>query len=69
MTPAKLFMHAFSWGSLAIVVVGLAWMLIAPPASMLVDRDGISHFTPLVEHPITGDPVSMNALIRHYRGD
>jgi hypothetical protein len=69
MTPAKLIMNAYGWGAMAVTVVGLAWLLIAPPPSMRVDRDGVAHFTPPVEHPITGDSVSVNTLIRHYRGD
>lgn len=69
MTPAKLFMNVYGWGAMAVTVAGLAWMLISPPPSMRVDRDGLPHFTPMVEHPITGEAVSMGELIRHYRGD
>lgn len=69
MTPAKILMAAYGWGALAVTVVGLAWMFIAPPPSMRVDRDGVPHFSPKVEHPITGEAVSMAELIRHYRGD
>lgn len=69
MNVSKLVMNAYVWSSLAIVVVGLAWMLIAPPHSMRLDRDGVPHFTPMVEHPITGEGVSVNTLIKHYRGD
>lgn len=69
MTPAKLFMNVYGWGAMAITIVGLAYVLIVPPPSMRVDRDGVSHFAPQVMHPITGDPVTLNELIRHYRGD
>lgn len=69
MTATKLVMGIYGWGALVVTVAGLAWMFIAPPPSMRVDRDGVAHFTPMVEHPITGDAVSMGALIRHYRGD
>jgi len=69
MTPAKLFMQVYGWSALAITVLGLGWMLISPPPSLRTDRDGVPHFTPMVEHPVTGESVSMNALIRHYRGD
>ena len=62
-------MHIYAWLSFAVVMAGLAWMLISPAPSMFVDRDGIPHFTPQVLHPITGEGVSVNALIRHYRGD
>ena len=69
MTPAKLLMQVYGWGAMAITIAGLAWMFAAPPPSMRVDADGVAHFTPMVEHPVTGEPVSMGALIRHYRGD
>ena len=69
MTAGKLIMHVYGWASLAVVVGGLAWLLIFPPPSMRLDRDGVPHFTPEVEHPITGEGVSVNTLIRHYRGD
>ncbi|GKY88431.1 hypothetical protein [Sinisalibacter aestuarii] len=69
MTASRLFMNVYSWGAMVVSVAGLVWMLISPPPSMHVDRDGVAHFTPMVEHPITGEAVSMNALIRHYRGD
>lgn len=66
---SKLVMRVYAVAALAATVAGLAAMLIAPPPSMRVDRDGVAHFTPKVEHPETGEAVSVNALIRHYRGD
>ena len=65
----KLLMNVYGWGAMAVILVGLAAMLIAPPASLRTDRDGVAHFTPQVEHPETGEGVSVNPLIRHYRGD
>ena len=66
---AKLFMHVYAGSALAITVAGLAAMLIAPPASTRVDRDGVSYFTPQVVDPATGQAVDMSVLVRHYRGD
>ncbi len=65
----KIAMMIYSWGALIISVGGIALMLIAPPPSMRTDRDGVPHFTPLVEHPETGAAVSVNDLIRNFRGD
>jgi hypothetical protein len=62
-------MNAYAWASLVVVVVGIGWTLVFPPQSLRVDRDGVPHFTPQVEHMITGEPVSVNELITHYRGD
>ena len=69
MTPARLIMNVYAWASLVVVVVGIGWTLVYPPQSLRVDRDGVPHFMPQVEHMITGEPVSVNALIKHYRGD
>ncbi len=69
MTPSRLIMNIYAWASLAVVVVGIGWTIVFPPQSLRVDRDGVPHFTPKVEHMITGEPVSMNELITHYRGD
>ncbi len=69
MTPSRLIMNAYAWASLAAVVVGIGWTLVFPPESLRVDRDGVPHFMPAVVHPITGEAVSVNALIKHYRGD
>jgi len=65
----KIAMSIYAWGALVISVGGIAAMLIAPPPSLRTDRDGVPHFTPQVEHPETGEAVSVNTLIRHYRGD
>jgi hypothetical protein len=69
MAPARLFMSLYAWGSLVVVIAGLAWVLIFPPPSMFVDRNGVPHFMPQVENPITGEGISVDELIRHYRGD
>jgi len=69
MTPSRLLMNIYGWASLAVVILGIGWTLVSPPQSLRVDRDGVPHFTPQVEHMITGEPVSVNELIKHYRGD
>ena len=66
---AKLFMHIYAWTGLAVTVLGLAAMLIAPPASTRVDRNGVPHFTPKVINPATAESVDLDVLVRHYRGD
>ena len=50
-------------------IVGLIYVYVMPPQSMRVDRDGVAHFTPPVMHAETGEPVALDELIRHYRGD
>ncbi|MEJ2625882.1 MAG: hypothetical protein P8Z80_15515 [Pseudolabrys sp.] len=66
---AKLYMHLYAGIALTVTVVGLAAMLIRPPHSTHVDRNGVAYYTPQVLDPATGKPVDLNVLIRHYRGD
>jgi len=66
---SKIVMSIYAWGAMLVSVGGIAAMLIWPPQSLQTDRDGVPHFTPQVEHPETGEGVSVNTLIRHYRGD
>ncbi len=65
----KIIMMIYSWTALIISLGGIALMLIMPPPSMRTDRDGVPYFTPMVENPETGDAVSVNQLIRNFRGD
>ena len=52
-----------------ISVVALVYVYAFPPSSMFATRYGVPHFTPKVMHPETGKSVSVNELVRHYRGD
>mgnify|MGYP005807002607 CR=1 FL=1 len=65
---AKLVMQIYAFAALAVTVVGLAAMLIVPPGNTRADRNGVPYFTPKVLNPATGEPVAMDVLIRHYRG-
>jgi len=69
MSLSRILMNVYAWGGLVIVLVGIGYTIVYPPQSLRVDRDGVPHFTPQVEHPITGEGVSVNELIKHYRGD
>ncbi len=66
---AKLYIHIYAWTALVVTVVGLAVMLIAPPTSTRLDRNGVAYFTPKVIDPATGKAVDLSVLVRHYRGD
>ncbi|PLX35119.1 MAG: hypothetical protein C0605_11285 [Hyphomicrobiales bacterium] len=51
-----------------LTLAGLAYVIIAPPASLGVSRDGVPHFTPPVLNPETGKGISLDELVRHYKG-
>lgn len=48
---------------------GTAWVYVAPPPSLRIDRDGVPHFMPPVIHPETGKSLPLGQLIRHYKGE
>lgn len=52
-----------------ISILALVYVYAMPPQSMLIDQDGVVHFTPPVMHLETGEPVPLGDLIRHFRGD
>ena len=66
---ARIYAHLYAWAALIATVVGLAAMLILPPASTRVDVNGVPYFTPKVIDPVTGKAIDLSVLVRHYRGD
>lgn len=50
-------------------MVALVYVYAFPPASMVTTREGVPYFTPKVAHPETGEALSVDELITHYRGD
>ncbi|OHC67189.1 MAG: hypothetical protein A3H93_09955 [Rhodocyclales bacterium RIFCSPLOWO2_02_FULL_63_24] len=49
-------------------IVGLLWMSFAPPPGMKATADGVPYLTPPVIHPVTGQPLPVETLVRHYKG-
>lgn len=62
-------MIIYVWAAAIISLGSIAAMLIMPPPSLRTDSDGVPYFTPQVENSDTGAAVSVNELIRNYRGD
>lgn len=48
---------------------GFLWMTFAPPPGMKATKDGVPYFTPPVVHPISGEAVPVENLVRHYKGE
>ncbi len=40
-----------------------------PPHSMRVSRDGVPYFTPPTVNPETGQPLEIDRLVRHFKGE
>jgi len=56
--------------AVTIISIGaLCYIYIYPPQSMRSNRDGVPYFTPKVLNLETGKPVSVDELVRRYRGD
>ena len=49
-------------------IVGFLWMTFAPPPGMKATADGVPYLTPPVIHPVTGQPLPVETLVRHYKG-
>ena len=62
-------MATFSIAIGVISAAGLSYILLAKPAYLKADCDGVPYYTPQVIHPETGDAVSLGELIRHFKGE
>ncbi len=68
MTPAAIFMRVYV-ALVALLTIGvLGYIFISPPPSMRADRYGVPYFTPPVINPETGKPVSVDDLVRNFKG-
>jgi hypothetical protein len=50
-------------------VGGYLWMTLAPPPGLKATKDGVPYFTPPVIHPLSGQPIPVETLVRHYKGE
>jgi len=62
-------MRVFSLLVAALSLLGLAYVYVAPPQSMLTDRNGVPHFSPPVVNPETGETIDLRVLVQHYKGE
>ncbi len=47
----------------------LLYVYVFPPKSTRVSKNGVPFFTPHVTHPETGKSLSVDMLVRHYKGE
>lgn len=64
----RLLMRAGVALSTAAVVLGLAYVYVWPPQGVRVSREGVPLLAPPVAHPVTGAPIPLEELVRHYKG-
>lgn len=66
---AAIFMRVYV-AVIALLSIGvLGYIFISPPPSMRSDKYGVPYFTPPVINPETGKPISLDALIRNFKGE
>ncbi len=65
----RLLMRLFVIIASVVSIGGYFWMVFAPPAGLKVTRDGVPYFAPPVLHPITGEAIPLETLVRHYKGE
>lgn len=65
----KLLMRLFVGIAAIVSIGGYLWMTLAPPPGLKLTRDGVPYLTPSVVHPISGETIPLETLVRHYKGD
>lgn len=65
----KRLMRAFVALSSLVSLAGLVYAYALPPESLRLTRDGVPHHAPPVAHPATGEPLPLEALVRHFKGE
>ena len=64
----KVLMRTFIGLVALISLGGLTSVYSKPIDSMKKTRNGVPYFTPPVINPETGNPITIDALVRHYKG-
>lgn len=63
----RLLMRAAVLASTAVVVVGLAYVYVWPPPGLRTTSEGVPLLSPPVAHPLTGEPIPLDELVRHFK--
>ena len=60
-----------TWSALValLTVVVIGYIFIAQPEYLRASSSGTPYLTPPVENPIGGDPVRVDDLARHFKGE
>ena len=69
MTSGQLQLSIYSVLVGLITLVTLFYITTTPPDYLSYSRDGIPHLSPDVIHPQTGEPLTINKLVKHYKGE
>lgn len=64
----RVLMRLFVAASAIAVVAGLAYVYVKPPEGMRVSREGVPLLSPPVAHPGTGEAITLERLVQHFKG-
>ena len=53
----------------AATIGAFVYVLWTQPESLRVSREGVPFFTPPVVHPDTGEPITVDRLVEHFKGE
>lgn len=65
----RLLMRLFAIIAAILSIGGFLWMTFAPPPGLKATRDGVPYLTPPVIHPVSGENIPLDKLVRHYKGE
>lgn len=65
----RLLMRLFVGIAVIVSVGGYLWMTLAPPPGLKATKDGVPYYTPAVVHPMSGEAIPLETLVRHYKGE
>ncbi|MDA8363824.1 MAG: hypothetical protein M0Z84_08430 [Gammaproteobacteria bacterium] len=68
MSAARIQMAFIALVGFAATIGSFVYLLAKPPAYLRATRDGVPFFTPPVINPVDGKPLSVNTLVRDYKG-
>ncbi|GAB4165410.1 MAG: hypothetical protein OHK0026_03450 [Rhodocyclaceae bacterium] len=64
---ARVLMRVFVAIAAIVAVASLAYVYVVPPASLRMSAEGVPYFSPPIAHPVTGEPLRLDELVRHYK--
>lgn len=69
MSKGQIQMTLYSIAVAAVAFAGLVYVAVNQPDYLRATRNGVPYFTPKVVNPLGGQPLDLNMLVRHYKGE
>ncbi|OBS10497.1 hypothetical protein [Acidihalobacter prosperus] len=69
MTRGQWQMSALAALAAVLTIGGLGYITTAAPPYLKATRYGVPYYTPKALDPVSGQPIDVNTLVRHYLGE